>query len=381
MSVRLHSAQTAELDKLTPVDAIDRYVKAARERNMRVLLIRPLTFAAQQPLAAFDWFLKEITRQALKNGQEIGKPHAFSEPGIPSFFFALLGLAVAPSVWFAVARFVSSKAARWTGGVLLALLGVACVRKIGAEGMALLGSMTFPILGFYALDAVLPRMKGPTALRMFAGFWLVSAFSVVGGLCVAGLLNSLAFYIRAAEFEAVKLSVFLPIVVVGVHYFLTLSDWRGALRSPITWGASALGLGIGAVLAIMIARTGNDTGVGPSGGEMVFRNLMDRFLYVRPRTKEFLIGHPFLIFGIGTLIRLLKRNNAASEPASGLAGWTILLLMLGAIGQTDIVNTMCHIHIPFMLSLARVLEGLVLGCIIGFGVWAAFGRFVPGQEA
>ncbi|HWD40195.1 MAG TPA: DUF5693 family protein [Fimbriimonas sp.] len=379
--VRLHSAQTAELDKLSPIDAVDRYVKAARERNMRVLLIRPLSLAAPQPLGAFDQFVKEIDRQILKNGQEVGKPHAFWEPGIPKPFFILLGLAIAPCVWFAVARFVTSKKVRLAGGVLLGLLALGCFNKLGAEAIALLGSMSFPILGFYALDSALPRMKGPLGIRMLAGFWLVSIFSIVGGLCVAGMLNSLAFYIRAAEFQAVKLSVFLPIVIVGVHYFLTLSDWKGALKSPITWGTSALCLGLGVILAVLIARTGNDTGLGPSGGEMVFRNLLDRFLYVRPRTKEFLIGHPFLVFGLGMLARLLRlrRNGPGSYPV--LAGWTILALMMGAIGQTSIVNTMCHIHIPFTLSIARVLEGLVLGCIIGFGVWAAFGRFVPGREA
>ncbi len=54
--------------------------------------------------------------------------------------------------------------------------------------------------------------------------------------------------------------------------------------------------------------------------------------------------------------------------------------MLGAIGQTSMVNTLSHLHIPVVLSLARNVEGLVLGSIIGIGLWAALSRALPGKE-
>jgi hypothetical protein len=134
----------------------------------------------------------------------------------------------------------------------------------------------------------------------------------------------------------------------------------------------------------MLARTGNDSGVGPSGGEMVFRNLLDRFLYVRPRTKEFVIGHPLLFLGIGMLQRF-RRIQASPHietyPPGAFSGWIVLALMLGAIGQTSVVNTLCHLHIPVVLSLARAVEGLVIGCIIGVGLWVAVRGMLPLKEA
>jgi hypothetical protein len=373
-TVRLHTAQSAELDKLSPIDAVERFSKAARERNMRILMIRPLTQAAPEPLVAFDTFVRDIGNQLREHGQTIGAPHPFREPGLPKAFFPLLALAISPVVWWAVAAYVRSQPWRIAGAALLVVLSAATVTKVGAEGMALLGSMAFPVVAYYALDEYVARPGGSNLGRILVGFWLVSAISLVGGLCVAGMLNGLAFYVKAAEFQAVKLAVFAPIVAVGVHYFVSLSDWKGAMKSPITYGASVLGLCLGGVLAVMLARTGNDTGVGPSGGEMIFRNLLDRFLYVRPRTKEFLIGHPILILAIGMLMRFRSAQKTEAGAPNWLAGWTVLALMLGAIGQTSVVNTLCHLHIPVTLSLARAVEGLVLGCIIGVGLWLAVRR-------
>lgn len=387
--VRLHTAQTAELDKLTPIDAVERFAKAARERNMRVLMIRPLSQAAPSPQADLDEFVRDITKEVEKHGQTIGPPHPFHEPGLPSPFFAVLGLAIAPVVWWSVARFVASPAWMIAGAALLVVLALLCglgpmphLMRLAQEAMALLGAMAFPIVGFYVLDEVLRSPRGGEISRILCGFAAVSVVSLVGGFCVAGVLNGLAFYVKAAEFQAVKLAVFLPIAVVGVHYFVSLSDWKGTLRSPITWGASALGLCLGLALALMLERTGNDTGVGPSGGEMVFRNLLDRFLYVRPRTKEFLIGHPILVIAIGMLSRYQPwRRSTEERDQNRMNGWTILALTLGAIGQTSVVNTFCHLHVPVLLSFSRAIEGLVLGCIIGVGLWVVLDRALPGTEA
>ena len=34
------------------------------------------------------------------------------------------------------------------------------------------------------------------------------------------------------------------------------------------------------------------------------------------------------------------------------------------------MNTLCHLHIPVVLSLARVGIGLLLGAVFGFVAWA-----------
>jgi hypothetical protein len=112
----------------------------------------------------------------------------------------------------------------------------------------------------------------------------------------------------------------------------------------------------------------------------LMRNVLDRFLYVRPRTKEFMIGHPMLVIGVGMLsvyytLRAKLVDNPSLEPrVKALGGWTTIVLMVSAMGQTGIVNTLSHIHIPVLLSIARVGIGLVIGCIIGLAFWSVLSR-------
>lgn len=369
--VRLHSAQVAELDKLSLPDAVERYSKAARERNMRILLIRPFSSGSDMPLTNFGDFLHRIRSELLRSGYALGTPKAFSEPGLPSWYPIPIAISLLPATFFVGTQFFTGRRARLVGGILLALIGLASPTHIGIQVAALLATLTFPVAGFLVLDALRPK-------NVWLGFVLVSAISLIGGLCVAGMLNGVAYYVMAKEFSGVKASIFLPILIIGYLFMVRLGDVKEVLKRPITWGTAMLGLTIIAVLAVMIARTGNDTGVSASDSELVFRGVLDRYLYVRPRTKEFMIGHPILMVGIGLLGYLTRRPVKAPL----LGGWAALLLMVGAMGQTSMVNTLTHLHIPVMLSLARDGLGLLIGSIIGAGLWAIVSRLLPmGEEA
>lgn len=47
------------------------------------------------------------------------------------------------------------------------------------------------------------------------------------------------------------------------------------------------------------------------------------------------------------------------------------------IGQSDIVDTLCHTHTPLDIGLARIVIGLIVGGIIGWAVWMVLNRFLP----
>ena len=98
-----------------------------------------------------------------------------------------------------------------------------------------------------------------------------------------------------------------------------------------------------------------------SGIELKFRSLLDKVMVVRPRTKEFLFGHPALILGAAFLF---ARRRSIGLP----------LVALGVLGQASLLNTFCHIHTPLALTLLRAFNGLVLGIIIGLAVWWFVGK-------
>jgi hypothetical protein len=195
----------------------------------------------------------------------------------------------------------------------------------------------------------------------------LTLFSLVGGLHVVALLASLPFIVKANQFAGIKLAHLLPVLAVGWGYALdtvnatSFADarerirrrWRQITGYPVTVGlvvAVLLALGL---LALVLMRTGNEPGIGVSAIEMKMRETLERYLLARPRTKEFLVGHPALVLAL-----------AMSAAGIGRRAW-IPLLLVGVIGQASVVNTLCHIHTPLALSLPRILLGWLLGAIIG----------------
>lgn len=353
--IRLHSAQAAELDKMPYEDAVDRYAKASRERNMRILLLRPVTFAADKPLAAFAQFAKDVNEQIQKNGGAVGFPKAFRDSGVPTWLKLLIALSMLPAAWFAGSTLVRPPLWRIVGIGLLALVCLASV-KIGFGYAALAASIVFPVTAFLVLDS----RNGRSPFVEFLATTLVSMF---GGFAVAGMLNGLPYFVKAAEFQGIKLAVFLPILLAMGWFFARFMNVREELRKPMTWLGALAALGLLAALAFMSARTGNDNPAGVSDLELKMRNVLDALLFVRPRTKSFLIGHPALYIGIAMML-WQRRRGEWSWPVL-----TALMLTVGMIGQTDVVNTFCHLHTPFMLSLVRTGVGIVPGVILGGAAW------------
>ena len=363
--VRLHAAQNAELDKMSIDDVVERYSKAARERNMRVLLIRPMSLAGGKPVDDFGALIGAVRAKVEEEGGTMGPPGPFRSAGMPRFFPVLIALTVVPVAYWIGTVLIPLA---WGGplcGVLMFLLALAGVTKTGSQLGALAASMAFPTAALLSLDM---RRLG----NVLADFLITTAMSLVGGLAIAGMLNDLPYYIRAEQFPGVKISVFVPLAIVAIYYFFSLTRASDQIKSPITWSTAILGMVTLGALAFMIARTGNDSPTGVSGTELAFRNILDQILPVRPRTKEFLVGHPALFIGIG-LLAYVKGNKERMER---LGSWATLALMVGAMGQTDIVNTMCHLHTPVYLSLLRIAEGVVLGSIIGLVLWMIVKRLL-----
>jgi hypothetical protein len=221
---------------------------------------------------------------------------------------------------------------------------------VGRKFLALAATIIFPSLGILlGLKGEGSGLKGSVLILL-----RTSLISLCGALLMVGLLSDLSFMLKLNEFSGVKLAHVAPLIIIAC-VIVWLTEKRETVKVIIEFLASnikvwyALVVGIMTVaLLIYILRTGNDAPV-VSTLELQFRGWLEKVLKVRPRTKEFLIGHPLLLltFYLGYRHRFLP------------------ILLLGSIGQISLVNTFAHIHTPLLISVVRAFNGLWLGIIIG----------------
>mgnify|MGYP007030164791 CR=1 FL=1 len=65
---------------------------------------------------------------------------------------------------------------------------------------------------------------------------------------------------------------------------------------------------------------------------------------------------------------------------AGLGDFPSRMGAIGMVGQASIVNTLCHLHTPLEVSLARIAIGWVLGGILGALLWALFRAKRPAKR-
>ncbi len=360
-TARLHAMQQAEADRTALSTIVERYAKAYRERNVRWLLVRPPSLGGPGPLRGMAQTLLAVERAVVAEGGVVRTPRPFDDPVPAPWVAPLIALAALPALAWGVGALFPRGRARQAAllaiGLLAGLGVVEPTRPLAAFGL----SVAFPILGYLWLRA---KPEAPVPLA----YAVVTGLSLVGGLCVAGMLVGLPYMLQLEQFVGVKASVGVPLLVVGLILLVDHVRPSELWAKPILWGTAAVGLVGLAALAFMLARTGNENPAAVSDLELRFRSVLDRILHTRPRTKEFLIGHPALVVG------LALRRLAGSRPTLG--PWASILLVVGAIGQTSVVNTLCHLHTPLDVSLTRVVIGWVLGGILGAVAWWGVRRIV-----
>ena len=392
-TVRVHTVPGAEMAQADIPSNIQRFLLAARERNIRLLFVR-LFLSEADPLNKNTDYIQQIhdglSRTRLIPGLTTGTAHGYPDLTTPLWVRAVIcgGLAAA---WLLLCDAVTgllgsdggslTRIATYGGALLLVLLPFAPGHK-GPQIAALVAACLYPALALIGTDLLRPGSgTGYSPLKIaLLRFLRACAVTSVGIAAIIGLLADRLFLIKAGDnvFLGVKATLVVPVLLVTLVYALDLRanarrPWARTVekatalierfaREPILFWQAAAGFAALVALAFLVMRSGNDPGVGVSGTELKVRSLLDAYLPARPRFKD-IFGHPALIL-------------ALALAAQGRRKWAIPLLIIGAIGQASLLNTFCHLHTPIPVSLSRALLGIVFGVIMGIVLYALLDRLV-----
>jgi len=359
--VRVHSIPKDELLKVNKDEALIRFSRAVKERSIRLIYVRPFLppQIAEDPIKYHLQYLSEIKTELEEAGYQMGKASAISGLQPAGWQIIVIGLGVAVILLLLIDQFISVP---WYLMWLVFILSPFVMVAVGAESrgfmlektLAFLAAVSVPayavISQYSRKDQVLA--SGNVIINSILMMMNALAECAIGIFLITGLFANTRFMLGAEEFIGIKLALILPVLIV-ILYFIPRSKEKALdfLNQKISMLYILIALMLIGVFGVLLARSGNFTLPVP-GFEKYARQLLETVLGIRPRTKEFLIGYPFLIMA-GILFLKSKKE------------WLWILLAIGVIGPISLINSFTHIHSPLLVSLMRSINGLALGVIIG----------------
>jgi hypothetical protein len=352
--VRLHTISLEEdAKKDYGISAmVDRFTLAATERNIRVLLLH--SYMKTEVPGALQMNLQlagELSTRLSAEGMQVGDASVLQPLTVSRGLLFVTGLGVIAGGMLLTLAMGWNRATPYLGltGLLL-WTGLLAVDPVSARKlMAFAAVVIFPTLSL----VVNVKRRGSPVGGSILLLLRTSLYTFAGALLMVGLLADAGFMLKLDQFTGVKLAHVAPLLLVALIFFFRGDEdgrgWQWQLQrfldQPIAVKFAVVGAILLVALLVYVSRTGNES-AAISPLELKFRTLLDNLLGVRPRTKEFLLGHPLLLL----LFYLGYRNNNYMP-----------LLLIGAIGQVSLVNTYAHIHTPLLVSLTRSFHGLWLG--------------------
>jgi Family of unknown function (DUF5693) len=385
-TVRLQAIAKAELDKLRPEEIVQRYDLGVRERNVRVVYLRPFAhqWNGMSIQATNVALVAQIAQGVRRAGLRVGTASPFERFVTRWWEIALASLAV-PAILLLLMAELGVGGMRWliafaVVDVLLVPAGFAvhhdmAVRKL----LALIGAIAFPVAGFAAIAPAFraepARSGGGAILDGIRVLAIATAVTLGGALVVVGLLSTPLTMTEIDRFSGVKLVLAVPPLACLLLYLFT-RRWGSKLtlrelgERPVTVLPLIAGVALLAIGYLVLTRSGNQSDIAPSGLELAVRSHLTTLLQVRPRFKEFVLGFPALML----VPALLPAHRAR---------WGWLLALAIGVGLGDVVDTFSHLHTSLAVSLLRLANGVVLGIVIGaiaIAVYRAAAAFFAGRE-
>lgn len=331
--VRAHTLLEEEMPLLGPSAVIQRLQRAVRERGARFLYVRLFPSLTRTQNEAFIAHLTQTLRD----------DHLHLGP--------------------AVARY-----GEWPSSLVPLAPKIRLFLAFGA-------AVTFPLMAFFWSL----RQKSVALSALGLG-----GAGVVSGLLVAAFLSTPSFALGFTVFRGVKLALLLPLAA-ALFTLYRGEEIRHILNENVTVGRLVLGGFVLGGVAYFVLRTGHGTMADASSLELSLRGHLETLLGIRPRFKEFLIGHPLLWLGFylkshpsGQNLHLPSGRGALAQALHFIFHDPRPFLLVGFIGPLSIVNTFCHAHTPLWVSLIRTFHGIWMGAVLG-GLFIAAFKWAEGR--
>lgn len=392
--VRVHSIPPEEMVNYDVDGAVARMMRAVRERGIRCIYVRPFVRGGvinntlskgfrQQLVDGNKQYFRALRDELIAAGYHITfEPCAPANP--PTWLIQLRPLFTTLAVGAVGIMLFALWLPAWPRWVWSLFLVLTVLKATAAvfipmvnTAVMLAAALFFPLWGFWLALAVYQRMVWerpawhPSRLgAAVLALLIASGVTILGGIIIHGGMWDAASMLKVTQFRGVTLALALPVLVLAAYSWQgetlqstydaatrRLADyWQRFLalwQAPIRYGDVAfIFIALGAV-AIVLLRSGNESPLEMLSIEGWFRDSLEQWFTVRPRTKE-LIGNPLLIV---FFLSLPWRNRLS-----------VLFALAGILGQISILNTFCHLHTPLLLTAERVLIGLALGIASGV-IW------------
>ncbi|WP_368653302.1 DUF5693 family protein [Ornithinibacillus sp. 4-3] len=342
--IRMHQIDLNEVPLET---AINRAVRGIKERHIQSIFLHIPTDDFNHPAETINQ-LQMGLKEKLPAYFMLGFPAPLSSTDAPVWSKALAWISGIIFLFLAASTFRYSPLQWLLGfaGALLTLLFFLFQKIIFLQAFILLIAMITPLF------AILSQTFRTTS-NITVTYLRTLLISLVGILILISVSNEGSLITGVEVFRGVKLMHIIPLLVMAIYIILPYLN-RTTLKKSITLGHALFCLlgvmFIGILGYLYISRTGN-YGIA-NEWELTIRQVLEDLLYVRPRTKEFLIGFPLFLLAI----YLMKRN---------IKHWGRLLLIPSTIGFLSIINTFMHFHTPLAISALRTLYSIVLGYLLG----------------
>jgi len=380
LAVRVHSITKEEMEIISKQKAVERWIRAAKERKVRIFYVKPFMKSNFNVIEENLSYIRAITEDLKVNGFSAGRASILSASyQEPKIFILLLILGVVSGGLILLKNIFNLKKIQEYSLLFLGMLFSLVLLFLNQEIfliklMALLSALIFPTLAITGNEKYflgnnsdynsknvknIPK-NNHSFIQMIkevlSGFFRIILITLSGALLIAALLSNNKFMLGVEQFSGIKISYLVPLLLVLAIMWLKVNKGKlmilENIKRPILIEHVIIMMFFAVFLVIYISRSGNFSFLPVLSIEEKIRIFLEKTLIARPRNKEFLIGYPALLLAMSMNYLKIKE-------------FKIPLIIIGTIGPVTLINTFCHIHTPFLFSLLRTFNGVWLGLALG----------------